>query len=114
MERIITAFSIVAIVFALTHMFFAIGTSKHNQPPVVIEQRPPDAKALLKRLEDLDGRLREAQASIDSVLAKLANVREASEVEATRVRLEVLYRLETGLTTDIARTREALAAVSTR
>ena len=116
MERIITAFSIVAIVFALSHVFIAIGGSKHNQPePVVVKvERPLDAKALLKQLETLDARLHEAQASIDQVLGKLSTVQDASEVEATRVRLDVLYRLESGLTADIARTRDALARVSAR
>jgi hypothetical protein len=116
MERLITAFSIVAVVFALTHVFFAVGGSKHNQPaPVVVNvERAPDAKALLKQLETLDARLHEAQASIDKVLAKLSTVHDASEVEATRVRLDVLYRLESGLTADIARTREALAHTSAR
>ena len=115
MERLITAFSIVAVVFALTHVFFAVGGSKHNQPPApIIAPRPPDAKALLKKLEELDGRLHEAQKSIDEVLAKLATVREGSELDATRVRLDTLYRLESGLTADIARTRDALATASTR
>ena len=114
MERIITAFSIVAVVFALTHVFIAVGGSKHNQPTPVVVERPLDAKALLKKLETLDSRLREAQASIDLVVAKLANVREAKEVEATRVRLDVLYRLESGLTADIARTRDELARVGSR
>ena len=113
MERFLVAFSILALVFALafTGMSMVSSNPKPHAPEVI---RPLDAKALLKKLETLDTRLREAQASIDQVLVKLASSHEDSERDATRVRLDVLYRLESGLTADIARTRDELARVSTR
>jgi predicted transcriptional regulator len=109
-ERLLVAFSIASLLFALTFAgTSAINASSEEAAPEVV--RPLDAKALLKTL---DTRLREAQTRIDEVLRNLSNAREDSERDATRVRLDVLYRLETGLTADIARTREQLARVSTR
>lgn len=112
-ERMLVAFSIATVLFAITYAgSMAVSTSRPKATPAVV--RPLDAKALVKKLETLDARLREAQTSIDEVLVKLANTREESERDATRVRLDVLYRLERGLTADIARTRDELARVSTR
>jgi len=109
----LVAFSIATVVFAISYAGSAAVTANHEQPTPVVE-RPLDARALLKKLETLDARLRDAQTSIDEVLVKLSNAREDSERDATRVRLDVLYRLERGLTADIERTRDQLARVSTR
>jgi hypothetical protein len=112
-ERMLVAFSIATVIFAISFAgSAAIGSQHPAAPPAIV--RPLDAKALLKKLETLDARLREAQASIDQVMLKLANTREDSERDATRVRLDVLYRLESGLTADIERTRNELARVSSR
>ncbi len=111
MERILVAFSIASLIFAVTYAgSAAVGANKKPSAPVVM--RPLDAKSLVKKLETLDVRLTEAQASIDEVLLKLSNTREDSERDATRVRLDVLFRLESGLTADIERTRVELARVS--
>ena len=113
-ERLLAAFLIAAIVFMFAHVgSAAIGAAQKPVPEVAVV-RPLDAKALLKKLEVLDARLHEAQASIDQVVVKLATVPEDSERDATRVRLDVLYRLESGLVADIERTRGELASVSTR
>ncbi|MDQ3336020.1 MAG: hypothetical protein M4D80_12695 [Myxococcota bacterium] len=112
-ERLLVAFSIATVVFALSYAGSA-AISVKKEPAAAAIARPLDAKALLKKLEMLDTRLREAQASIDQVMVKLASVREESERDATRVRLDVLYRLESGLAADIERTRGALARVSAR
>jgi uncharacterized protein YlxW (UPF0749 family) len=110
-ERVLVVFSILAVVFALSNAgMAAMSTTKQPEPAAIV--RPLDARALLKKLETLDARLREAQASIDQVMVKLANVHEESERDATRVRLDVLYRLERGLAADIERTRGELARVS--
>ena len=103
----IVGFGIATLVFALSFMGSAvIGTSKK---PVahVVEQRPPTAKQLLEKIEKLEVRLTEAQASIDEVLKKLATAND----DVTRTRLDVLYSLERGLQADIAHTREALASM---
>ncbi len=113
MERFIVALSITTVLFAIAYATSAaIGT--HHDRPAPVAARPLDAAQLTKRLETLDARLHEAQKSIDEVLVKLPNTREDSERDATRVRLDVLFRLEAGLTADIARTREELARVSAR
>ena len=109
----LVAFSIATVVFAISYAGSEAVTANHRQPTPVVE-RPLDARALLKKLETLDERLRDAQTSIDQVLVKLSNTHEDSERDATRVRLDVLYRLERGLTTDIERTRDQLARVSAR
>ena len=112
-ERMLVAFSIATLLFALTYAGSSAVTANPKDHAVEVV-RPLDAKALLKKLETLDTRLRDAQARIDEVLVNLSNAREDSERDATRVRLDVLYRLETGLSADIARTRDELARVSTR
>lgn len=104
MERIFVGFAIGTLVFAISYAgSAAFGTQKPE--PVVVVQQPPTAKQLLDKIEKLEARLTEAQASIDAVLAKLANAND----DATRTRLDVLYRLERGLQADIAHTREQLA-----
>jgi len=113
-ERMLIGFSIVTLLFALTYAFSSAVTVNLNERTPEVVVRPLDAKALLKKLETLDTRLRDAQMRIDEVLVNLSNAREDSERDATRVRLDVLYRLETGLTADIAHTRDELARVSTR
>lgn len=112
-ERMLVAFSIATLIFAVTFAGSAAVTAT-KKPVAAVVIKPLDAKALVKKLETLDARLVGAQASIDEVLLKLANTREDSERDATRVRLDVLFRLESGLTADIARTRGELARVSAR
>jgi len=109
LERIFVAFSIATIVFALGFAASAVFGGEPPKPTPVVK-RELDAKALLKKLETLDTRLHEAQTSIDEVLAKLATV-DDSQVDITRTRLNVLFRLESGLVADIARTKQQLAAV---
>ena len=109
LERIFIIFAIAMGVFAIGQAgSAAIGTRRPEPTPRV--ERVLDAKALLKKLETLDTRLHEAQTSIDEVLAKLATV-DDSQVDITRTRLNVLFRLESGLVADIARTKQQLAAV---
>lgn len=109
----LVAFSIATVAFAISYAgSMAVTTSK--PPPAPVVARPLDAPALVKKLDKLDLRLREAQQRIDEVLLELANTREDSQRDATRVRLDVLYRLEDGLTADIAHAREALARVTAR
>ena len=112
MERFIVAFSITTVVIAIGYAGSAATTARPHKPAAVVRQL--DAKALLKKLETLDARLSEAQTNIDEVLKRLANVSEESQRDATRVRLDVLFALERGLTADIERTRQALAQVSAR
>jgi hypothetical protein len=107
MEKLLGLFSIATLVFAVTFAGSSAITAQKPEPTPVV-QRPLDAKALLKKIETLEVRLTEAQTSIDLVLAKLPNT-EDSERDATRVRLDVLYRLESGLQADIAHTRDQLA-----
>lgn len=112
-ERMLVAFSIITVIFAIGHAgSAAIGTTPEAPTPAIV--RPLDASALAKKLETLDTRLREAQLSIDGVLVTLSNAQEDSLRDATRVRLDVLYRLERGLVADIARTRDELARASIR
>ena len=108
-KRLLVAVSI-ATVFALGYAGRAAIGAQAKAPMLA---RPLDARALVKKLDTLDARLAEAQARIDEVVVELGTVGEA-ERDATRVRLDVLYRLERGLTADIARTRGELAAVATR
>ena len=112
LERLVVAFSILIVVLAIAYAGSAAVGSRRPASAVVAE-RVLDAPALAKKLAKLDERLREAQASIDDVLVRLASVTEASERDATRVRLDVLLRLERGLLADIARTREALQSATT-
>jgi hypothetical protein len=104
-ERMILALPIAMLVFALSY-----GGGPEKAPRARGEfAQPLDARALLKKLDTLDVRLQEAQASIDQAVVKLANVREDYDRDATRLRLDVLYRLESGLIADIERTRSELA-----
>jgi hypothetical protein len=108
-ERLLIAFFVATLGMVL---FFPLHTPRPPKPAAIV--RPPDAPALLKRLDTLDGRMHEAQTSIDQVLSKLSNAHEEAERDVTRVRLGVLYRLEEGLAHDIAKTRDQLAAFSNR
>jgi hypothetical protein len=106
MERMFVGFAIATLVFAVSYAgSAAFGTQRPEAPPVV--QKAPTAKQLLEKIEKLETRLTEAQTSIDSVLAKLATAND----DATRTRLDVLFRLERGLQADIAHTREQLASL---
>ena len=107
MERLIVGFGIIAVVFALTFMGSAMVGANHKPVAAVVVQPPPTAKQLLEKIEKLEVRLTEAQASIDEVLKKLATAND----DVTRTRLDVLYSLERGLQADIAHTREQLATM---
>jgi len=112
-ERMLVALSIATLVLAVSYAgSAAISTSTTSR--AVAAAPVLDASHLAKRLTALDTRLRGAQASIDEVLVKLANTRDDSERDAARVRLDVLFRLENGLTADIARTRDQLARIAAR
>jgi hypothetical protein len=111
LERIVVTFSIFIVVFAVAYAGSAAVTARPT-PAIAAPVRPLDAAQLTQKLAKLDDRLREAQRSIDEVLAALANANEPSLRDATRVRLDVLYRLERGLTADITRTREALQSLA--
>lgn len=113
MERFIALISITMGLFIIGYAGSAAITTRRPEPTPIV-QRPLDAKALARKLETLDARLKEAQASIDEVLGKLSNAHEESVVEATRIRLDTLYRLESGLVSDIARTRERLQSLTGR
>ena len=107
LERLVVAFSIFIVVFAIGYAGSAAVTAKRPaRTPAIALPLAPDV--LVKKIEKLEVRLAEAQTSIDEVLKKLASVNADSERDATRVRLDVLYRLETGLVSDIARTRDEL------
>jgi hypothetical protein len=110
-ERMVVGFSILILVFTIAQVGTAVVSTANKPAPEVVAPRKLDAKGLVKKLETLDERLREAQASIDQVLVKLSNVTDETLREATRVRLTVLYRLEDGLNVDIERTRDELARV---
>lgn len=102
----IVALSIFMAVFAIGYAgSMAISTQRPSTPATV---RVLDAPALEKKLATLEQRLRDAQKSIDEVLAKLAT----SNSEVDRARLDVLFRLESGLAADIARARGALQSVA--
>lgn len=112
-ERLLIGFFIATVAAMFAQVGSAMISSRPDAPaPVVV--READAPTLLKRLDTLDTRLRDAQARIDVVLANLANAREETERDATRVRLDVLYRLEDGLAHDIAKARGELAALAVR
>jgi len=108
-ERMFIAFSILTITFALGYAGSAAVGTQH-EAPAVVAPRPLDARQLVKKLDKLEHRLAAAQHSIDDVLGALVNATEDSQRDASRVRLDVLYRLETGLTTDIARVRTQLSS----
>ena len=110
-ERLFVVFSITIVLFAIAYATSAAISVGHHERPVAVA-RPLDAKALSKKLVTLDQRLKDTQASIDEVLTKLASVQQESERDATRIRLDVLFRLENGLAADIARTRTQLAAAT--
>jgi hypothetical protein len=109
-ERLLVGFSIFTFIFAIGYAGSAAFAPK-KEPATPVAPRPLDAKGLTKKLATLDQRLRETQASIDEVMGKLATVQQESERDATRIRLDVLFRLESGLAADIARTRTELTAL---
>ena len=112
LERLVVAFSIFIVVFAIGYAASSAISARPARAPAPAP-RPLDAPALANKLVTLEERLRDAQQSIDDVLAQLADADEPSLRDATRVRLDVLYRLERGLTADIARTRDALQSLTT-
>lgn len=108
-ERLLVGFLIASLVMVL------VSPLRADDPkPRTAVVAPADAPTLLKKLDTLDDRLRDAQTSIDIVLGKLSNASADSERDATRIRLAVLYRLEEGLAHDIAKTRGQLAALGNR
>lgn len=110
-ERFVVAFSIAIVMFAIGYAgSAAVGTQRRAATPEIT--RPLDPRSLAKKLETLDARLREAQTRIDEVLLTLANTADDSQRDATRVRLDVLYRLESGLVADIARARDELQSLA--
>ena len=114
LERFIVCFSIFIVVFAIGYAVSAVATKKPRTQAVIVPPKPiaeqsmHELNAPLEKLEKLEQRLVDAQKSIDSVMLELASATIDSQRDAARVRLEVLYRLEAGLTADIAELRGEL------
>ncbi len=110
-ERLVIVFSIITVLSAIGYAGSAALGNELQQVEVAdgVAPPPPTAQALAARLDTLAHRLADARNDIDVLVGKLATI-DARQVEATRLRLAVLYRLETGLEADLERTRRLLHA----
>lgn len=86
----------------------AVNTTPPPAHAEVVRASTP--QSLRKKLDGLEHRLAAARTDIDALVKQLGEVDDA-RVHATRTRLALLYRLESGLVADIDRTKHALAAV---
>ncbi|MBA3394111.1 MAG: hypothetical protein H0T89_15800 [Deltaproteobacteria bacterium] len=112
-ERLVIVFSIVTVLSTIGYAgSAALGNELHEVEAEVVASSsptPPTPPALAARLDILARRLTDARTDIDALVGKLATI-DARQVEATRLRLALLYRLETGLEADLERTRRMLHA----
>jgi hypothetical protein len=110
-DRFVIGFSISIVLCAVGYAARVAGDEPPDVSTPAVAQ-PSDPKALAKKLVTLDARLQDAQTRIDELVIKLANTSDDSVRDATRVRLDVLYRLERGLVADIARTRSTMQSLA--
>lgn len=105
-DRFVIGISISILLCAVGYAASVAGDAPAASAPAAAP--PLDPKSLGKKLDTLDTRLHDAQARIDKLVVELANTSEDAVRDTTRLRLDVLYRLEAGLVADIARTRQAM------